>query len=229
MGEARALEIEEIIWNGVTRPETIGEQAATLRKSLADAARDGRWDDVLRFIDDTPSNINVSRLGSKSHYAPLHQAAHHGAPSEVVAKLISEGAWRTLRNSEGDRPLDIAARKGHSRLGAILTPVLKRTAALEMMSAIQNEFHRLIRERAGELVNTESLRLPLLEPLLEFADARCWFPVPGMYGGFSYSLEITGADARLISDSWCRVVEGSEQRHVITPVGRTLIEDGTLQ
>ena len=46
-----------------------------------------------------------------------------------------------------------------------------------------------------------------------------WFPVPGMYGGFSYWLEGKGTNVKLISDSWCRIVKGSEQRYEITSKG----------
>ncbi len=53
-----------------------------------------------------------------------------------------------------------------------------------------------------------------------------WFPVPGMYGGFSYCLELTGADAKLVAESWCRVVGGSGQRHEITTYGSRLVEEG---
>jgi len=53
-----------------------------------------------------------------------------------------------------------------------------------------------------------------------------WFPVPGMYGGFSYRLVSIGVDAKLVSESWCRVVDGSGQRHEITSEGGRLVEEG---
>jgi len=70
------------------------------------------------------------------------------------------------------------------------------------------------------------LRLPELEVLLELDRPQMWFPVPGMYGGFSYWLESTGADAKLVSESWSRVVGGSGQRHEITSAGSRLVEEG---
>jgi len=54
--------------------------------------------------------VNSTRPGGKSLYAPLHQAAYGDAPPEVVRRLIDLSAWRTLQNSHGERPLDIAAR-----------------------------------------------------------------------------------------------------------------------
>ena len=38
-----------------------------------------------------------------------------------------------------------------------------------------------------------------------------WFAVPGMYGGFSYGLLADGVEAKIESESWCRVVEGSRR------------------
>jgi hypothetical protein len=48
---------------------------------------------------------------------------------------------------------------------------------------------------------------------------------PGMYGGFLYWLEGQGQDARLVTESWCRVEGNSGQRHVITSRGSKLVED----
>jgi hypothetical protein len=70
------------------------------------------------------------------------------------------------------------------------------------------------------------MRLPELEPLLELASPKMWFPVPGMMGGFSYWLEETGVNAKLVSESWSRGVGGSGQRHIITSEGSTLEAEG---
>lgn len=53
-----------------------------------------------------------------------------------------------------------------------------------------------------------------------------WFPIPGMYGGFSYWLKGEGEDIKLITESWCRVWGGSGQRHEITATGSQLVEVG---
>lgn len=47
-----------------------------------------------------------------------------------------------------------------------------------------------------------------------------------MYGGFSFWLEGDGPDAKLITESWSRVVGGSGQRPEITSTGSRLVEDG---
>jgi hypothetical protein len=65
-----------------------------------------------------------------------------------------------------------------------------------------------------------------LPPLLELETPQMWFPVPGMYGGFSYRLASTGLDAMLISESWSRVVGGSGQRHEIDSKDSRLVDEG---
>ena len=53
-----------------------------------------------------------------------------------------------------------------------------------------------------------------------------WFPVPGMYGGFHYWFEKNDEQLELIVESWCRVVDGSGQRHRITSHQVVLVEEG---
>lgn len=47
-----------------------------------------------------------------------------------------------------------------------------------------------------------------------------------MYGGFSYRLAVQDQQVALITESWCRVVGGSGQRHKITDQGIELLEEG---
>ncbi len=107
-----------------------------------------------------------------------------------------------------------------------LEPVLLHIVPAKALFRIQVNFHEVIRSRADALVREHQLRLPELEPLLEIRQAPVWFAVPGMYGGFSYELEADGEQSRLIVESWCRVVEGSGQRHVVSAAGSTLVEEG---
>jgi hypothetical protein len=96
--------------------------------------------------------------------------------------------------------------------------------ALERM---QGHFHDVIRARVAALEGMlDALRLPELEPMTEYASAKFWFAVPGMYGGFAYWLAEDGATPRLVSESWCRVVEGSGERHEVTPDGARLVDSG---
>ena len=214
------------IWDGVTRAETLNPQAAAMRHQLADAAKIYDWGTVLALLGQDSRLINSTRPGGQSLYAPLHQAAHDGAPASVVEELLDLGAWRTLRTAQGERPLDIAERQGHRHLCELLQPVLQHGVPSEALQQIQQHFHAIIRERADQLVRKHALRLPELEPLLELVEPKLWFAVPGMYGGFHVWLDQIAGDSVLVAESWCRVVEGSGQRHLISPYGSPLIAEG---
>jgi hypothetical protein len=180
----------------------------------------------MAILSEHQELVNTTRPGGSSLYAPLHQAAHGGAPPEIVHRLIGLGAWRTLQNVRGERPVDIAERRKQSHLLGILAPDLKRRVPIGILLKVQAHFHAVIRGRAERQVQEHGLRLPELEPLLEFDDLRVWFAVPGMAGGFSYRLETEGVEAKLVSESWSRVVQGSGERHEITSAGSQLVAEG---
>ncbi len=94
----------------------------------------------------------------------------------------------------------------------------------EMLLAIQQNFHEVIKGRAGNLIDRHKLELPKLT----FNEGESWFPIPGMYGGFSYWWEGEGKQAKLITISACRVVGGSGQRHEITAQGSSLVDEGFM-
>lgn len=178
------------------------------------------------ILEKDPAMTNVTRPDGKSFFSPLHQAAYVGASEKVVLQLISLGAWRTLQNARGERAVDVAQRKKQQHLFQVLEPVLKHQVPIGVLLKIQVNFHEVIRGCADELVQQNKLRLPELEPLLELERAEMWFPIPGMYGGFSYHLETFGVEAKLVAESWSRVVGGSGQRHEITSKGSCLVEEG---
>lgn len=96
----------------------------------------------------------------------------------------------------------------------------------DRLQRIQEHFHALIRDRAGDLVVENHLVLPELAALLAMKQSNAWFPVPGMYGGFSYWFDDAARQPKLITESWCRVVEGSGQRHEITADRIRLVDEG---
>jgi hypothetical protein len=216
----------DIVWDGITRAETLTPEAAAVRQQLADAAKGYDWPRTLELLGENPQLVNTTRPGGRSLYAPLHQAASGGAPIEVVERLLALCAWRTLQNARGERPVDVAERKGRRHLVKTLQPQFQRQVPLGILLKIQQHFHEVIRGRANRLVEEHVLRLPELEPLLEMEDPKVWFAVPGMYGGFSYWLEKVGVEARLVTTSWSRIVDGSGQRHEITSAGSKLVEEG---
>ena len=226
---------DTICWDGLTQARSCSAEEAIARHALADAARDAEWTRVFEILcnyrkwwDPTRhgSWVNATRLDGSSWYAPLHQAAWHGAAVEISQRLIGFGAWRTLRNVRGERPLDIAKRRRNRHLLHVLAPEFKHDIPHEDLSGIQAHFHAVIRGRAAHLVDEQRLRLPQLEPLLELDKPEMWFTVPGMAGGFHYRLRSGCDEIQLVSDSWCRVAGGSGQRHEITSRGSRLVDEG---
>lgn len=220
------LELEPVIWDGITKSETLIECGVRLRRDLADFAKAYNWKKMFEVLSENPALINATRLDRHSLYTPLHQAAHGGANTEVVVSLLRLGAFRTLRTSDGDRAVDIAKSRSREHLIRVLEPVYEQNVPVAMLSRIQDMFHALIRERARRMVEDHALRLPELEPMLEFGQRRFWFAIPEMYGGFAYWLAGEARDARLITESFCRVAGGSGQRHEITTTGTRLVEEG---
>ncbi|WP_329338927.1 ankyrin repeat domain-containing protein [Streptomyces sp. NBC_00663] len=221
-------------WDGTTRPDSLKDHYVTERHRLADAARDGDWATVFRVLDEVRAKVNAhwvncTRLGGPSGYTPLHQAAWHGAPADVVQRLLALGAWRTLRTSDGSRATDLADRRGHRDLAVLLRPEIRHPLPYDELGALRRNLHRLIRHRAPEkdgtdLATGQGLRLPEVEVLTELVRPACWFPVPGMYGGFL--VELSGRELKV--DSWIRVVGGSERTDRVTADGVHLQEGGQL-
>ena len=218
--------MSDIIWDGITQSTTLNTEGNRVRQRLADAAKAYDWTTTLSILAENPELINSTRPDGQSGYAVLHQAAHGGASSVVIQQLINLGAWRTLRTAQGERAVDVAQRQGHPQLVDLLTPRLKPEVSLTTIQAIQRHFHVVILTRAEKLIGEHAIRLPELEPLLELASVKVWFAVPGMYGGFAYELSAVSGGPVLISESWSRVVGGSGQRHVVSPHGSLLLEEG---
>jgi hypothetical protein len=107
-------------WDGITKSEVLGDDEIAVRHQLADAAKQYNWEKTLGILNKRPDLSNVTRPGGRSLYTPLHQAAHGNAPVEVVQKMLTMGAWRTLQNAGGERPVDIARKKKHQHLVELL-------------------------------------------------------------------------------------------------------------
>ena len=216
----------EPVWDGIVSSSALSEAENRVRHDLADAAKNYDWSHVLSILARHNNLINTTRPDGTSLYTLLHQAAHGGAPEPVVRSLLSLGAWRTLENSQGERPIDVAEKHGHAHLLNALAPDLKRHVPSGILLGMQEHFHAVINGRASELVRRAGLRLPLLAPLLEIGNVQVWFPILGMTGGFAYRLASDGIDAKLVCDSWSRAVDGSGRRHEVTSSGSRLVEEG---
>lgn len=234
--------IEVIDWLGEFRPQDFVDSYVQRNAEIANAAEHSDWGRVLEMLqpeDDDPYpmfsvDVNRPRLGDPSWLSPLHLAARGGAPVSVVERLIELGAWRTLRNARGERPVDVAMRAGHAQLVTPLTPVLKRQVRPDALLKMQGHFHELIHEffsgfttdddETDDIVREENLRLPELDPLLEFDEIAMFLQIAGYYGGFRYWLEGGGVDAALRVDLQSRVISGSGESYEITPGGTRMLD-----
>ncbi|RUP46133.1 hypothetical protein BC936DRAFT_147314 [Jimgerdemannia flammicorona] len=126
-----------LIWDGVTLSKTFSTLESIHRHSLFNAAEQSYWTAVLR----DGSRINETLLDSSSFDTMLHQAASHGAPLRVVRKMVVMGAWRTLRNARGQKPVDVARSLGHTHLVDALEPVCRRSVPEDLLRQIEANFH----------------------------------------------------------------------------------------
>ncbi|MFE3541531.1 hypothetical protein ACFXK0_00995 [Nocardia sp. NPDC059177] len=213
----------EVVWCGWYRRKFFSDKGIAARDRLADAARAGDWDVVFE-VAARERSVNTVRVGGSSGFAPLHQAAWHGAPEPVVERLLELGAWRTLRTADGDTAADVAAARGNDQLSALLTPRLVREVDASVLAQLECQLHAVILGRVLDLCRACGFRPPPLSPLLEYPDETMWAAIPGFYGGFAIEL-VAGADELDVS-SWCRVAGGSGQRHRVRPDGFELVEEG---
>jgi hypothetical protein len=116
----------ELCWDGITKSKTLTVNAARERHHLADRAKNCDWVGLLKILEIDSRLVNTTRPDGKAKYAPLHHAAYGGAPEHLVSELLRLGAFRTLRDSQGHRPVDIARNRSHRHLLTILEPVSER-------------------------------------------------------------------------------------------------------
>ena len=117
-------------WQGVLDTSVMADDLVSAGHRLADAAKAGNWPAVMKVLDREWSwlVINQWRPGGTAWFTALHQAAWHGAPTEVVAELLDRGSLRSLRDSKGRTAFDVAAE--HDR-----TPAVAGTAAAAALTA----------------------------------------------------------------------------------------------
>jgi len=214
--------MDTLQWHAATDRDAYKDTFLATIDAIADAAHAGRWRDVLAALgaentDRTMFHPNVWRIGGSSGFTPLHQAAWHGAPAEVVRELVQRGAWRTLRAADGRDAAEIARQRGHVEL----VPELQAEPAEGDLPfpVLDGHLMGLIEARVRPAL-TVRLRYPQTAVVHEAG--RVWYPVPGMYGGFLLKAIPEGVEA----ESWVRVVGGSGQRHVISRNGCQLVEEG---
>lgn len=235
---------EPFVWRGILDPTQLYDEVIAASHRLADAAKVGDWPMVFDLLDDHDTHVDINwwRAGGSAWFTVLHQAAWHGAPSDVAAELIRRGALRSLRDSRGRTAYDVRCHRdlesNHPKTAAAQqrTSLLLRERYLKpplsplapaTIRALDRHLAGVIDSRIRGVLfdgrdSQQVLRYPPVDILHEVPDQRLWFPVPGMYGGFDITLMEDFLDVK----SWCRVVGGSGQEHLITTEGAILVADG---
>ncbi len=177
-------------WDGILDPNEIG--APPVRLEISDLSYRGDWPQLFSTLDDMVAyepfaNINSTRLGGKSHFTPLHQAAWSG-DAHAIHGLINRGAWRSIRDADGNRPVDVYLARGHTNYTASLQPVPVHRVAERVVALLQERLNFLL---DAELLRwrTSPLRYPQVEVLTEIDSGELWFGVPGKYGGYTIALD----------------------------------------
>jgi hypothetical protein len=214
-------------WQGVLDTEVMADGMKQAGHRLADAAKVGDWPAVFRVLDRERGwlVINQWRPGGTAWFTVLHQAAHTGAPTRAVTDLLERGALRTLREAQGRTPYDVAVARGQSReLQQLLEPPPSPLSGDQVL-ALDAGLAELIDGRLqGRLFDGDLravLRYPPVEILAELPGHRVWFPLPGKFG---FHIQLQGAALEV--KSWCGLVEGSGQAHLVTPEGSVLVDQG---
>ena len=230
------------VWSGVLDPTMLRDDVVSAGHRLANAAKAGDWSTVFQVLDDPAQHVNINgwRPGGTAWFSVLHQAAWHGAPADVVDELIRRGALRSLTDAWERTPYDVRIDQENaatSPKGAALkhkSVVLRErhlkapTSPLppELIMRLDRHLGEVIDGRIGRLYDGRKtrhiLRYPPVGILHEVPGQHVWFPVPGMYGGFDITLRGEFLDVQ----SWCRIVGGSGQAHVITRAGAILVDEG---
>lgn len=219
--------MKSVEWPGVLlarksfNPEYVAE-----RDRLADVAKRGDWPAMFAILDGAIESFtpgaNDWRVGGASWYSPLHQVAWLGAPTDVAQGLVDRGAWRTLREASGHRPLDLATSRGHDHLREVLAPTFSQPIGADDLAAMSERLAELVTSAAREVVDEGTNIRHLDVTGIAESGASVWFPIPGMYGGFAVELYRN----RLHVESWSRVIGGSGRAYVITPTRTTLVDEG---
>lgn len=200
------------------------DNIAQANKRISELSYSYAWPNVIEEIQSFPDMVNTCKFPTNNSepaklYTPLHQAANGRAQKNVFEELLKLGASKTLKTAKGETAYDIAKRLGMSEDILKLIEVPEEvTKNYEEIQKMEKGLHDVIKERVESLITKNGQTLPQLAYLYEFGEF--YYPVPGMYGGFSVSRHEKGIQA----ESWIRVCGGSGQRHVIDRNGNVTLD-----
>ncbi len=204
-------------WDGVTQSSTLRERLVMLTGEVFAEIHHKNWQQALAKMAENYVKANQIELDNKSSNSIIHYAAFDGVSLAIMQELINKGASRMIKNAGDKTAYDIAKEKNHQHLYDILTPQLIYDVPSEKLKSIENQFHQLIRAKAGQLIEKHRLRLPQLGLLLEQDHPYVSFLIPEYYGGYKYRLVSNDNQVSLISQVSSRMSDGSAQIHIITP------------
>lgn len=215
-------------WGAITDPERFNDWYRKERDRLSDMARDADWTGLFEELgrQPGPGRVNLPRIGNhpnRSGFAPLHQAAWHGAPLTIASRLIAHGAWRTQLTQDGQRAVDIARERGHTHLLKLLEPVVVRQLP-SPPEMLERRFHSLLWERLSPSFEETEHLLPPLAPLTEGPAVEITFTVWGLMGGVTYRLEEDDVYVHIHS----RMDADDGEHYQVTPDGWTKIRSPRL-
>lgn len=215
------IRMNSSMWTGSVHADYMGMGFYQMQVELSQLAHDGQWDQLISRVYscgciESPNSINPDE---DSWNTLIHKAVEAGVKAVIVQMLIDAGGWRTIRNAQGERPIDIARRLGHEHLYQVLEPVIRHPCEDADLMAIQERFHALIQKTADDLeLDLQGwFRFPSLSILQELKDPTMNVAVSGMYGGFDYRLEFREGSPVLVTEYESRICSGSEELYEITP------------
>jgi hypothetical protein len=146
----------------------------------------------------------------------------HEAPKDLADLYIGKRVPDHLRKRGSANPIRYAVPPGANE-----SPCHQQPPETSLQK-IERAFHALIQIRTNEFQVPLPEDLPSLTELKATESNPAWFGVDGMYGGFRYFFQGSPTDLNLVVESWSRVVDGSGQRHLITPTNTELMEEGMV-
>jgi hypothetical protein len=214
-------------WQGVLDTSVMADDLVRAGHQLADAAKAGKWPVVMAVLDQEWKSLLVNqwRPGGTAWFTVLHQAAWHGAPTEIVMELLIRGSLRSLRDSKGRTASDVAAKHDCTPAMHELLQPPRSPLKQGQIRALDARIAELIDGRIeGRLYDGDLrtvLRYPSVEILHELPGQRVWFPLPAKYG---FHIKLLPGAVEVMS--WCCLVQGSGQAHLVTPEGSVLVDEG---
>ncbi|KAK6354847.1 hypothetical protein TWF696_003979 [Orbilia brochopaga] len=213
-------------WTGGQIQDTYSDGYQNIRNQLADLAYTGRFDKAIELIQQNDC-ANSWRLRTADEFdtrpptgwTTLHQAAIlPTATLSHIERLITLGAYRNLRTLDtNETAYDLAKRHNRPRdILAALKPVNRRGLSDETIANLQRGQDEVIMSRVEKLVKEHKFRMPPVEVLIELQEMHFWCPIPGFYGGFHIQML---DDNCIEMESFCRVVGGSGEKHIVNPDG----------